>query len=129
MKISNAQAKQLGISDEKPIGKQKKPKPEPFRWERFRVPAAVPEYRFHPGRDWRFDFAWPDWMIAVEIEGGVWTKGRHTRGKGFLKDMEKYNAAAHLGWRVFRFTPAELASGWAVGYMMGVFGIDEGTKE
>ena len=41
-------------------------------------------------------------MIAVEIEGGVWIGGRHTRGKGFLRDIEKYNEAAAMGWRVFR---------------------------
>lgn len=44
-------------------------------------------------------------MIAVEIEGGVWTGGRHTSGSGFLGDMEKYNEAAAAGWRVLRFTP------------------------
>lgn len=44
----------------------------------------------------------------MEIEGGVWSMGRHTRGSGFVKDMEKYNAAASLGWRVFRFTPKQV---------------------
>ena len=44
----------------------------------------------------------------MEIEGGVWSGGRHTRGIGFVKDMEKYNAAASLGWRVFRFTPQQV---------------------
>jgi hypothetical protein len=47
-------------------------------------------------------------MIALEVEGGVWTRGRHTRGKGFLGDMEKYNAAALGGWCVLRVTPDRL---------------------
>lgn len=64
----------------------------------------VPEYHFHPTRKWRFDFAYPIKKIAVEIEGGVWTGGAHTRGRGFEEDCEKYNAATLLGWRVFRFT-------------------------
>lgn len=63
------------------------------------------EYRFHPKRKWRFDAAWPEKMIAVEFEGGIWTGGRHTRGKGYENDCEKYNNALLLGWRVFRLTP------------------------
>lgn len=66
------------------------------------------EYRFHPERRWRFDYAIPSHRIALEVEGGVWTAGRHTRPQGFLGDIEKYNTATLLGWRVFRTTPAEL---------------------
>ena len=69
------------------------------------------EYRFAPPRRWRFDFAWPDKKLAVEIEGGVWSKGRHTRGKGFINDCDKYNAAVLLGWRVLRFTDKHLNDG------------------
>lgn len=63
------------------------------------------EYRFHPERKWRFDFAMPEAMLAVEIEGGVFVRGRHTRGAAFVGDCEKYNAAVLLGWRVLRFVP------------------------
>ena len=73
-----------------------------------RLPAPVTEHRFHPSRKWRFDYAWPDAKVALEVEGGVWTGGRHTSSAGFLKDMEKYNAAARLGWRVLRCTPKTL---------------------
>jgi very-short-patch-repair endonuclease len=66
--------------------------------------TTVPEYRFHSTRRWRFDFAIPDKKIAIEIEGGTWSGGRHTRGGGFRKDCEKYNTAAGLGWKIFRFT-------------------------
>ena len=66
----------------------------------------VAEYRFHPTRRWRFDFANLERMIAVEVEGGVWTGGRHTRGKGFEGDIEKYNCGVALGWRILRTTPA-----------------------
>lgn len=72
------------------------------------LPAPEPEYRFAPPRRWRFDYAWPDAKVALEVEGGVWIRGRHTRGSGFLKDMEKYNAAAVRGWRVLRCTPTQL---------------------
>lgn len=69
---------------------------------------CVKEYKFHPKRRWRFDYAIPDHKIALEVEGGVWTGGRHIRAQGFLGDMEKYNTATLMGWRVFRTTPDDL---------------------
>ena len=69
---------------------------------------CVKEYKFHPERRWRFDYAIPEHKIALEVEGGVWTQGRHTRPQGFLGDIEKYNAATLMGWRVFRTTPTDL---------------------
>ena len=71
---------------------------------------CVKEYRFHPTRRWRFDYALPFRLIALEVEGGVWTSGRHIQPAGFMKDMEKYNTAAQLGWRVLRTTPDALMS-------------------
>lgn len=68
------------------------------------------EFRFHHIRRWRFDYAIPAARVAIEVEGGAWTRGRHTRGKGFLNDIEKYNAATLLGWRVFRTAPDALLS-------------------
>lgn len=66
------------------------------------------EYRFHPKRRWRFDMAILEHRIAIEIEGGSWIQGRHTRGKGYQGDLEKYNQAQLLGWKVFRYTPQQL---------------------
>lgn len=66
------------------------------------------EFKFHPVRKWRFDYAFPEHKIALEVEGGVWTGGRHTSSVGFLNDMEKYNTATLMGWRVFRTTPDDL---------------------
>lgn len=71
---------------------------------------AVKEHKFHPTRRWRFDYAIPLFKIAIEVEGGVWTRGRHIQPSGFLKDMEKYNNASMLGWRILRVTPTELLS-------------------
>lgn len=76
--------------------------------KRAKLPPPVPEYRFHPTRKWRFDFAWPDQKVALECDGAVFTRGRHTRGSGWLKDTEKLNAAAVLGWRMLRCTPQAL---------------------
>lgn len=78
------------------------------------LPEPKRECLFHPTRKWRFDFGWPDHGIACEVEGGVWTNGRHTRGAGFTEDCEKYNQAALLGFRVFRFTTDMVQSGKAI---------------
>ena len=77
------------------------------------LPEPEREYRFCERR-WRFDLAWPSQQIAVEVEGGTWTKGRHTRGSGFAADCEKYNQAALLGWIVLRFTSDMITSGEAL---------------
>ena len=68
----------------------------------------MPEYRFHSARKWRADYAWPLQRVLVEIDGGAWSGGRHTRGAGFIADMEKLNAAALLGYAVLRYTPQQL---------------------
>jgi len=78
------------------------------------IPAPAREYRFHPRRRWRFDFAWPLHRIAVEVDGGIYCRGRHVRGAGFEKDAEKRNAAVMAGWRVLHFTPGMVKSGSAV---------------
>lgn len=78
------------------------------------------ECRFHPLREWRFDFV--TGMIAIEIEGGAWTQGRHTRGKGFEADIRKYNEAAKLGWTVIRFTPNMIQRGESKAFLAELFG-------
>lgn len=75
-----------------------------FNLKALQFKPPVREYKFHPTRKWRFDFAWPDEKVAVEIEGGIWGGGRHTRGSGYTKDCEKYNVAVVMGWRVLRLT-------------------------
>lgn len=76
--------------------------------KKFKLPEPVEELKFMPPRKWAFDFCWPDSMVALEVEGGAWSGGRHTRGSGFIKDMEKYNAGTMLGWRILRCTPQDL---------------------
>jgi len=64
-------------------------------------------------KDWRFDLAWPRIMFAVEVEGGGWISGRHTRGPGFAEDMRKYHSALELGWCVYRCDGDLIKSGKA----------------
>lgn len=67
----------------------------------------VTEYKFLHDRRFRFDIAIPDKMIAVEFEGGVFTNGRHTRGKGYSNDIKKYNLAVLHGWKLLRYSTAD----------------------
>ena len=73
----------------------------------------VRELRFYPKRKWRFDFAVPRIKLAVEVEGGIWQQGRHTRGAGYQSDLNKYNTAILLNWVVFRFSVADVLNGLA----------------
>lgn len=88
------------------------------------LPIPAPEYRFAPPRRWRFDWSWPSSRVALEIEGGVWTRGRHTRGTGFLKDMEKYNEAGARGWIVLRCTPDGVLSSATLDYIKRALELD-----
>lgn len=101
------------------------------------VPGPVFEYRFDAKRRWRFDIAWPSaggasdegrvtgdelgkdsgnskrlitphLSLALEVQGGIWTGGRHTRGAALLGEWEKLNAAACAGWRVLFVQPRDL---------------------
>ena len=75
------------------------------------APDAVAEYKFHQVRKWRADFAIPSAKILIEVEGGVFTGGRHTRGAGMIADMCKYNTAATMGYFVLRFVPGDIRTG------------------
>lgn len=92
------------------------------------------EFYFHSVRKWRFDFAIPEKKIAIEIEGGTFGKivvcnhchkkvffvtktgkiayvrqaGGHNSGKGYKKDIEKYEEASFLGWTLLRFTTVQV---------------------
>lgn len=104
------------------------------------LPTPVREFRFHPVRKWRFDFAYPDMKLAIEVEGGTYGRlvycqacgalvvhktktgkripvrigGGHNTAQGYEEDTEKYNAAKLLGWHVLRFTPKAIRTGDAV---------------
>lgn len=98
-----------------------RPKPKPKRkprtdpWDSFvsevgalclalHLDLPTREYRFHQVRLWRFDLSFPRYHVAIEREGGTWTRGRHVRGKGYANDCLKYSEAAVLGWIVLRLT-------------------------
>lgn len=79
-----------------------------YHWRLAGGPQLVREHRFALPRKWRMDFAHLPSKVAIEVEGGIWSRGRHVRGRGFEADAEKYNAAQAMGWVVFRLTAGML---------------------
>lgn len=74
------------------------------------LPEPVKEFRFHPLRRWRVDYYFPEFGLAVEVEGGAFCGGRHTRGAGFREDLHKYNALTLQGIAMLRFLPEQVRS-------------------
>ncbi len=73
------------------------------------VPAPQTEFMFAPPRKFRADYCWPEAMVIVEQNGGVWRKGGHSSGLGILRDYEKSNLAQLAGYLFLVFTPQQLA--------------------
>ena len=78
------------------------------------LPTPEREYRFAPPRRYRADFAYPEKKILVEVQGGIYTRGAHSRGVGLERDYEKLNLAQLNGFRVFQFSRKMIESGVAV---------------
>ncbi|MCO8092659.1 DUF559 domain-containing protein [Acinetobacter lwoffii] len=109
----------------KPKGRSKRPKvkgekvPNEFEAKLARELKTLKiefeqEFEFHPKRKWRADFHLVGKKILVEVEGAIWSGGRHTRGKGYIGDMKKYNAATMMGFQVLRFSTDQVKSGHAI---------------
>jgi very-short-patch-repair endonuclease len=90
-----------------------------------KIPAWRVEFAFARPRRWRFDFAWPEQMVALEVEGGIWVAGRHSRPTGYAADCEKYNEAAIRGWKVIRATGDHVKSGEFVGWVKRALGLEQ----
>lgn len=76
-------------------------------WKALGGPSLEREVKFCAWRKWKSDFAHIPSKTIIEIEGGTWSKkgkSRHTTGKGYADDCEKYNVAQNLGWCVYRLT-------------------------
>ena len=83
----------------------------------FKITGFEQQFRFHPVREWRFDFADPARKIAIEVDGGTYSGGRHVRGKGFNGDCHKINSAICLGWSVLRGDTVMVNNGELVAYL------------
>ena len=72
------------------------------------LPEPRLEYEFAPPRKWRFDFAWLAQRVALEVQGGIFIRGRHNQGAALKQEWEKLNAAARRGWRVLFCEPRDV---------------------
>ena len=82
------------------------------------------EYRFATSidRQWEWDIAWPERLIAVEVDGGIWVAGAHGHPTTIMRNMEKRNWAARLGWRVLSFDTTQAKNGEALRFIEAVLG-------
>lgn len=87
--------------------------------------SAERQYRFHPVRKWRFDFAFVDAKVAIEVDGGTFSGGRHTRATGYDEDCRKRAEAMLLGWRVLNATGEQVKSGEALRWVQGLLALVE----
>jgi len=85
------------------------------------LPEPVPEFAFHPTRKWRMDWAWPLEKVALEIHGGTFVQGAHSRGAFQRIDFEKWSHAAALGWRIVHVIPEQLESVQTFAYLERCF--------
>ena len=88
------------------------------------LPDPATELLFHPKRKWRFDYAWEEQKLALEVHGGIHSGGRHTRGRGFVEDRAKMNEATLLGWTVLEVTPEHIKSGQLRAWLLAAFNQD-----
>lgn len=89
----------------------------------------VSEHRFHPKRKWRFDFAFERERVAIEVQGGIWTGGRHSRGAAMLKEWEKLNTAAAMGWRIIYVQPRDLCMTDTLNIIREALGLNGGKTQ
>ena len=129
LRLSEAEAAALLAG--KPLPKPLRPRAEAVDFAALckyaGLPVPVPEHLFAPGRRLRFDYAWTDHKVALEVEGVVYPDkgeyragGRHASVRGFKQDIEKYLLAATLGWSVVRCLPKHLKDGTALKVMEAV---------
>lgn len=87
------------------------------------LPSPVREYAAIPGRRYRWDFAWPEQRVLVEINGGTYAHMGHSTGIGIARDYEKNNLAVLAGWRTFAFDRRMVESGEAVTFVGKALGL------
>lgn len=90
----------------------------------YELPAPERQAKLIPGREYAFDFAWPAAKLAVEVNGGEWSRGAHNRSWGQRRDNEKARLVQELGWRLWTFTGSEVRDGTAIDALRREFSDD-----
>lgn len=92
------------------------------------LPLPAQEFRFYAPRLWRADFCWPNERLILEVQGGIFVNGRHSRGAALLREWDKLNTAAGLGFRVIYTQPADLLSVATIVFIRAALKPDSGTN-
>ena len=92
------------------------------------LPCPERERCVIPGRKFRHDLAWPAHNLLVEIQGGTWIQGRHSRGAGMESDCEKQALALLLGWRTLAVTGSQVRSGAALEWLRSLLTLPTGES-
>ena len=87
------------------------------------LPTPLREYAAVPGRRFRWDFAWPDQRVLVELNGGTYAHMGHSTGTGIARDYEKSNLAVLAGWKAFAFDRRMVEAGTALDVTAKALGI------
>ncbi len=107
-------------------GLKKKPKPRDksqgeetlaLQLTALKIPFEREVTGLYPPRKWRVDFLLREQKIVIEVEGGIWSNGRHQRGTGFEEDCNKYNSLAIMGYKVLRFSSGQVKKGEVVEFL------------
>lgn len=86
-------------------------------------PEPMRQMLLIPKRKFRADFYWPSLRAVLEVEGGVYTRGRHVRPSGFISDIKKYNLYAYHGYTLYRIIPQDVGNGYLDEVLEMIFGI------
>lgn len=77
-----------------------------FAWCQEKAVILRTEYIFDVnGRKWKFDYCIESLKIAIEYNGIMSEKSRHTSITGYSEDMNKITAASKQGWIILQYTP------------------------
>ena len=92
-----------------------------------KLPKPQRNYKFHPTRKLELDFAWPDLMLAVEVQGGTYSGGKHARGVGYTNDCRKMGEAMALGWVIYWCDTVLVRNGEAIQVIEKLFLFNSGS--
>ena len=94
-----------------------------FQVHNCHIPVPETEWKAVAGRKFRWDLAWPEFHLLVEIQGGTWGKGAHSTGSGLHRDYEKLNLATLAGFQCFMFDSDMVKSGQAINTIKDFFSL------
>jgi very-short-patch-repair endonuclease len=79
-----------------------------------RLPTPERNVRLIEGRLFTWDFVWRAQRVCLEVQGGTWSQGAHSRGAGQARDAKKQALATLAGWRCLAVTTDQIRSGEAI---------------